>query len=64
MLSGVLALNPTDGRTLWTSSTTVNVHWQSPVVVNGRVYTGDDSGNFYAWALPNDRTRAPQTATN
>ena len=28
------------------------LHWQSPIVVNGRVYAVDNVGGVYAWGLP------------
>ncbi|MGE5167577.1 MAG: PQQ-binding-like beta-propeller repeat protein [Deltaproteobacteria bacterium] len=27
------------------------MHWESPVVVNGRVYVTDESGQLWAYAL-------------
>lgn len=52
--SGVLrALNPTTGAQLWSDTTIGGVHWQSPLVVNGRVYDVDASGYIAAYATPN-----------
>jgi len=51
--TGLYALDPSTGRTLWVSGATGGLHWQSPIVVNGRVYTSDDSGNIYAWGVTN-----------
>jgi outer membrane protein assembly factor BamB len=48
----ILALDPSTGETLWISSPTNGLHWQSPIVLNGRVYSSDNTGNIYAWALP------------
>ena len=48
----ILALDPSTGETLWISSLTSGLHWQSPIVLNGRVYSSDNTGNIYAWALP------------
>lgn len=48
---GIHALDPMTGKTLWTSSTTNGLHWQSPIVVNGRVYSSDNSGNIFAWSV-------------
>jgi len=50
--NAIKALNPATGKTLWTSSATVGLHWQSPIVINGHVYSADNSGNIYAWGLP------------
>lgn len=49
--AGINALDPVTGATLWTSSTTKGLHWQSPIVVNGNVYSSDNSGYIYAWGL-------------
>jgi len=48
----IRALDPTSGAVLWTSSPMSGLHWQSPIVVNGRVYGVDNSGSMYAWSLP------------
>lgn len=48
---GINALDPMTGETLWSSSKTNGLHWQSPIVVNGRVYSSDNSGSIYAWGL-------------
>jgi len=50
--SAVKALDPVTGKTLWTSSATSGLHWQSPIVINGHVFTADNNGNFYSWGLP------------
>lgn len=50
-LLGISALDPVTGEILWTSSRTQGLHWQSPIVINGRVYSSDNSGNIYAWSL-------------
>src|SRR5262249_1345858 len=63
--SGFLrALNPTTGALLWSDTTHVGgIHWESPVVVNGRVYLTDESAHLTAWTLPSGGTPT-QTATN
>lgn len=48
---GINAFEPTTGEVLWTSSLTKGLHWQSPIVVNSRVYSTDNNGNIYAWGL-------------
>lgn len=51
----ILALNPTTGATLFNSSSigiSLNQHWESPVVVNGLLFTPDYNGNLYALYLP------------
>lgn len=52
---GIKALDPRTGKTFWTSSRTKGLHYQSPIVVNGKVYTADNSGNIYAWTLPSEK---------
>jgi hypothetical protein len=46
--SAVRALDPVTGASLWTGATG-GIHWQSPIVVNGRVYVGDQAGNLTAF---------------
>jgi outer membrane protein assembly factor BamB len=52
----IFALNALNGNVLWNSArhgkTIANVHWSSPIVVNGWVYCSDESGNLTAFALP------------
>ena len=49
----VIAMDPKTGMTLWTS-VVINggFHWQSLIVVNGRVYVPDNMANLWAFALP------------
>jgi len=57
--SGVLALDPASGATLWNdtsmgvadSSTTTRFHKQSLIVVNGRVYVADNQGKLWVFQL-------------
>ncbi|HEY8284968.1 MAG TPA: PQQ-binding-like beta-propeller repeat protein [Chloroflexota bacterium] len=56
--SGALrAFNPFTGAQLWSSSLASaggniqGVHWESPTVVNGRVYMPDESGTITAYGL-------------
>lgn len=57
----IVALNATNGNLLWNSSMYGSskpfgpVHWQSPIVVNGRVYCSDLNGNLTAFALGSQR---------
>jgi outer membrane protein assembly factor BamB len=52
----IFALNALNGNVLWNSAkhgkTIGNVHWSSPIVVNGWVYCSDESNNLTAFALP------------
>jgi len=47
----IYALDPMTGETLWMSSQTNGLHWQSPIVINGRVFSSDNTGSIYAWTL-------------
>jgi outer membrane protein assembly factor BamB len=57
--SGVLALDPATGATLWQdtsmgiadASTQSSFHKQSVIVVDGRVYVADDHGTLWAYQL-------------
>jgi hypothetical protein len=51
--SGVRALDPATGATLWAEPTSsVGLHWQSAIVVAGHLYYPDGSGKLRAYALP------------
>ena len=53
-LSGnnIVALDAATGAPIWQSASSLSgVHWQSPIVVNGRLYVIDDGGNLWAFAL-------------
>jgi hypothetical protein len=45
------ALNPKTGAVLWSDSSPGGVHWESPIVVNGRIYITDENGQLWAYAL-------------
>jgi hypothetical protein len=53
----VHALDPHTGKTLWTSGqaaaggTIGGVHWESPIVIGGRLYCSDENGALYAFGL-------------
>jgi outer membrane protein assembly factor BamB len=47
----IYALNPKTGAALWSDSSLGRVHWESPIVVNGRIYVTDESGQLWAYAL-------------
>lgn len=59
----LVALNATTGAQLWSSANPSagvnigNVHFESPIVVNGWVYCSDQSGNITAYALSGSRLR-------
>ncbi|MEO7432534.1 MAG: PQQ-binding-like beta-propeller repeat protein [Dokdonella sp.] len=45
----VIARDPADGTVLWTSESIGGVHWQSPILVNGKVFVTDDSSRLWAF---------------
>ena len=46
----IRALEPVTGRTLWTDTANVGgIHWESPIVVQGRVYLTDEASRLEAW---------------
>ena len=53
----LLALDPADGHHLWSSKqesaggSIGDIHWESPIVVNGRVYISDESGAMTAYGF-------------
>jgi outer membrane protein assembly factor BamB len=53
----LVALDALNGKELWSSAqhsagvTIGNIHWESPIVVNGWVYCSDESGNLTAYSL-------------
>jgi hypothetical protein len=56
-LHGVVALEPQTGRQLWSSAEPAaggnigSVHWESPIVVGGRLYCSDEQGQISAYGL-------------
>lgn len=56
-LNGVVALDPHSGRQLWSSADPAaggnigGVHWESPIVVGGRLYCTDEQGQLSAYGL-------------
>jgi len=53
----ISAIAPTTGAMLWSSTQSSargsigSLHWQSPIVINGRVYVLDNSGQLTAYTL-------------
>ncbi len=53
----LIALNPKNGHHLWSSrqkgadGTIGDIHWESPIAVNGRVYISDEAGTMSAYGL-------------
>jgi outer membrane protein assembly factor BamB len=49
----ISALDARTGNELWFDDTHIgNIHWQSPIVVNGALYMSDLDGIVTAWSLP------------
>src|SRR5579859_1849146 len=46
------ALNPVTGAQLWNNTGIGQIHWQTPAIVNGVVYIGDNGRQLTAFALP------------
>jgi hypothetical protein len=44
------AINPRTGALLWSDATFGGVHWESPIVIQGRLYATDEGGKLWAWA--------------
>ncbi|HZQ37737.1 MAG TPA: PQQ-binding-like beta-propeller repeat protein, partial [Dehalococcoidia bacterium] len=55
---GVTAHDPHDGHQLWSSAqdaaggTIGGNHWQTPIVVDGRLYIADEQAHVICYALP------------
>ncbi|HEY7358036.1 MAG TPA: PQQ-binding-like beta-propeller repeat protein, partial [Ktedonobacterales bacterium] len=53
----LLALDPTTGHQLWSSAqqsaggNIAGIHWETPIVVGGRLYCPDESGQITAYNL-------------
>ncbi len=50
--NNIRAFDPLTGKTLWQDTAIGELHWQSPVVVNGVLYIGDNGGALHAYTLP------------
>jgi outer membrane protein assembly factor BamB len=48
----VRALNPTTGHLLWRDALLGGIHWESPIVANGKLYFTDENANFIAYRIP------------
>ncbi|HVT60775.1 MAG TPA: PQQ-binding-like beta-propeller repeat protein [Thermoanaerobaculia bacterium] len=47
--SGVSALDATSGVLLWRDASPAFIHWESPIVVNGRLYVTDQVSRLWAY---------------
>jgi len=45
----IRALDPTTGALLWLDTTLGPIHWESPIVVNGRLYVTDENAHLLAY---------------
>jgi hypothetical protein len=48
----ITARNPLTGDVLWSSPHTGNLHWGSPILVNGALYVADNGSKLWKFALP------------
>jgi len=48
--AGLRALSARDGKLLWSDGGPSSIHWQSPIVVGGRIYLADLHGRLWAYA--------------
>ncbi len=49
--SVIEARDPVTGSQLWHDTTIGGIHWESPIVANGKLYISDESGNLTAYSL-------------
>jgi hypothetical protein len=47
--SGVMALDPKTGTQLYSDSSIGGLHWESPIVVSGRLYVTDENAKLWAY---------------
>ena len=51
----IAAVNPRTGEKLWSSNVIGGIHWQSPILVNGRLFIADNDANVTAFAIDGRR---------
>jgi hypothetical protein len=49
--NSVRALDPVTGNLLWSDSSIGSIHWQSPIVANGRLYVIDSTSKLWVYQL-------------
>ncbi len=49
----VRALDPATGQLLWQDALIGGIHWESPIVVNGKLYFTDENANLTAYEITN-----------
>jgi hypothetical protein len=47
----IRGLDATSGTTVWSTNAIGGIHWQSPIVVNGRLYVFDITSKLWVYAL-------------
>jgi outer membrane protein assembly factor BamB len=47
----IRASDPTSGRQLWQDGSSGGIHWESPIVANGRLYITNESGQLTAYGV-------------
>ncbi|MBZ5589838.1 MAG: PQQ-binding-like beta-propeller repeat protein [Acidobacteriia bacterium] len=47
--AGIRAINPKTSELLWRDDTLGSIHWESPIVVNGRVYVTDETAHLLVY---------------
>jgi len=45
----LVALDPETGKKLWSDNSLGLIHWQSPIIVNGRIYVSDQESHLFAY---------------
>ncbi len=46
---GIKALDPTTGTQLFSDTSPSGLHWESPILIDGRLFVGDESANLWAY---------------
>jgi hypothetical protein len=52
--AGLSALDPASGSVLWSNPGVGGIHWESAIVVNGRLFVTDEASRFWAFGVPKD----------
>ena len=52
--NNLVALNAISGGAIWQSAAVGGTHWQSPILVNGRIYLTDDASPSQLWVFQLD----------
>jgi outer membrane protein assembly factor BamB len=45
----LVALDPETGERIWSDNSIGKIHWQSPIVVDGRIYVADNERHLFAY---------------